>query len=177
MISLRRLDNVQACIVDVRAGGLRRSDATHLAGRLVSRPAASRPTELPGGRRRSTLGTSAYPGVSLETVRCNFQRYGLLDDQMPFLAGWFRDTLPSAPISPYQRPPLGCRHVRVHHTSVGRAVSQGLDRRIRHCRRLRRTPELPSRGPRLPRRTQHPRRDSHHRLDRSVLAENGLTRD
>src|SRR5262245_31054583 len=49
MISLRRLDNVQACIVDVRAGGLRRSDATHLAGRLVSRPAASRPTALPGG--------------------------------------------------------------------------------------------------------------------------------
>jgi O-methyltransferase len=36
--------------------------------------------------------------VSLETVKRNFQRYGLLDDQVQFLKGWFRDTLPSAPI-------------------------------------------------------------------------------
>ena len=36
--------------------------------------------------------------VSLETVRRNFARYGLLDDQVRFLRGWFRDTLPSAPI-------------------------------------------------------------------------------
>jgi len=36
--------------------------------------------------------------VSLEQVRRNFERYGLLDDQVRFLEGWFRDTLPSAPI-------------------------------------------------------------------------------
>ena len=36
--------------------------------------------------------------VSLETVKSNFQRYGLLDDQVGFLPGWFRDTLPTAPI-------------------------------------------------------------------------------
>lgn len=36
--------------------------------------------------------------VSLEQVRDNFGRYGLLDDQVKFLKGWFRDTLPSAPI-------------------------------------------------------------------------------
>jgi macrocin-O-methyltransferase TylF-like protien len=28
----------------------------------------------------------------------NFRRYGLLDEQVRFLKGWFRDTLPSAPI-------------------------------------------------------------------------------
>jgi O-methyltransferase len=36
--------------------------------------------------------------VPLEHVRENFRRYQLLDDQVQFLAGWFRDTLPAAPI-------------------------------------------------------------------------------
>lgn len=36
--------------------------------------------------------------VSMEEVKANFARYQLLDDQVCFLPGWFRDTLPSAPI-------------------------------------------------------------------------------
>jgi hypothetical protein len=32
--------------------------------------------------------------VSLEEVRANFERYDLLDDQVVFVKGWFRDTLP-----------------------------------------------------------------------------------
>ena len=36
--------------------------------------------------------------VSLEQVQKNFARYGLLDGQVKFLKGWFRDTLPGAPI-------------------------------------------------------------------------------
>lgn len=36
--------------------------------------------------------------VPLEEVRANFERYGLLDDQVRFLVGWFEDTLPSAPV-------------------------------------------------------------------------------
>jgi hypothetical protein len=36
--------------------------------------------------------------VSLEQVQQNFARYGLLDDRVRFLKGWFRDTLPTAPI-------------------------------------------------------------------------------
>jgi hypothetical protein len=36
--------------------------------------------------------------VSLTEVRANFQRFGLLDEQVNFLAGWFRDTLPAAPV-------------------------------------------------------------------------------
>jgi len=36
--------------------------------------------------------------VSLEQVKRNFEKYGLLDDQVKFLKGWFKDTLPNAPI-------------------------------------------------------------------------------
>jgi Macrocin-O-methyltransferase (TylF) len=36
--------------------------------------------------------------VPLETVKDNFRRYGLLDESVCFLPGWFRDTLPTAPI-------------------------------------------------------------------------------
>jgi hypothetical protein len=36
--------------------------------------------------------------VSMEEVKNNFMKYGLLDDQVVFLKGWFKDTLPTAPI-------------------------------------------------------------------------------
>lgn len=38
--------------------------------------------------------------VSLEEVKRNFERYGLLDEQVSFLKGWFRDSLPAAPTGP-----------------------------------------------------------------------------
>lgn len=37
--------------------------------------------------------------VSLEQVQANFAKYDLLDDQVRFLKGWFKDTLPAAPIT------------------------------------------------------------------------------
>jgi len=37
-------------------------------------------------------------GVSEGEVRANFERYGLLDEQVRFLPGWFKDTLQDAPI-------------------------------------------------------------------------------
>ncbi|MFD0267528.1 TylF/MycF family methyltransferase [Streptomyces sp. NPDC127106] len=37
-------------------------------------------------------------GVTADTVRENFERYGLLDEQVRFLPGWFKDTLPTAPV-------------------------------------------------------------------------------
>ena len=36
--------------------------------------------------------------VGVEQVRHNFDRYGLLDDQVQFIVGWFRDTLKNTPI-------------------------------------------------------------------------------
>jgi hypothetical protein len=37
--------------------------------------------------------------VGLDQVQENFARFGFLDDQVRFLKGWFKDTLPSAAIS------------------------------------------------------------------------------
>ncbi len=39
-----------------------------------------------------------YLAVSLDEVKANFRKYSLLDDQVMFLKGWFKDTLPQAPI-------------------------------------------------------------------------------
>ena len=40
------------------------------------------------------LHLAADLAVSLDDVRKNFARYDLLDDQVVFVKGWFRDTLP-----------------------------------------------------------------------------------
>lgn len=42
--------------------------------------------------------TFAALAISMEQVKHNFDKYGLLDDQVKFLKGWFKDTLPKAPI-------------------------------------------------------------------------------
>jgi hypothetical protein len=46
------------------------------------------------------LSRAVYPqlAVDLDTVKDTFERYGLLDEQVRFLPGWFRDTLAIAPI-------------------------------------------------------------------------------
>ncbi len=36
--------------------------------------------------------------IPLEQVKYNFEKYGLLDDKVKFLKGWFKDTMPVAPI-------------------------------------------------------------------------------
>jgi hypothetical protein len=46
----------------------------------------------------STYHKYAELSVPIETVRRNFEKYCLLDDQVVFLKGWFKDTLPNAPI-------------------------------------------------------------------------------
>ncbi|MCC6398221.1 MAG: class I SAM-dependent methyltransferase [Bacteroidetes bacterium] len=44
------------------------------------------------------LSTIGELRSSLEGVRQSFQQLGLLDDRVKFLKGWFKDTLPPAPI-------------------------------------------------------------------------------
>jgi hypothetical protein len=48
----------------------------------------------------ATMDLSGYKelAVSLEEVQSNFARYSLLDDRVHFLKGWFKDSLPGAPI-------------------------------------------------------------------------------
>lgn len=57
----------------------------------------------PDGRHRQDHGDRHWTysdvlAVSFEDVQAAFARYGLLDDQVVFLKGWFQDTLPAAPI-------------------------------------------------------------------------------
>jgi len=54
------------------------------------------PDPGPGNEEQGSAGMMA---VSLEEVQDNFRRYGLLDDRVMFLKGWFKDTFPKAPIA------------------------------------------------------------------------------
>lgn len=47
----------------------------------------------------SDFHTYRQLAVSLDEVRNNFRAYDLLDEQVRFLKGWFKDTLPTAPIA------------------------------------------------------------------------------
>ncbi|MFN8423367.1 MAG: TylF/MycF/NovP-related O-methyltransferase [Anaerolineae bacterium] len=72
------------------------------AGGTVASASATGDTHAPdAGRgldRRDAVAERTL-AVPLETVRANFARFGLLDEQVRFLPGWFADTLPSAPIA------------------------------------------------------------------------------
>jgi O-methyltransferase len=46
----------------------------------------------------SMFHAESYLAVSREEVEKNFAKYGLLDDRVVFLQGWFKDTLPTASI-------------------------------------------------------------------------------
>ena len=52
---------------------------------------------FPADEGHDLSGVSAL-AVSSEQVKANFARYDLLDDQLQFLEGWFKDTLPTAPV-------------------------------------------------------------------------------
>jgi O-methyltransferase len=122
MIGLYRLDNLQDCVTDVlRRGvpgdlietGAWRGGATILMRAILKaygdtdrtvwvadsfqglpKPDADRyPAD-----RGDVHWTSQRLAVPLAEVEANFERYGLLDGQVRFLEGWFKDTLPSAPI-------------------------------------------------------------------------------
>jgi hypothetical protein len=46
----------------------------------------------------SSAWKSREIAIPIEEVKANFEKYGLLDDQVRFLQGWFCDTLPTSPI-------------------------------------------------------------------------------
>lgn len=49
--------------------------------------------------RGDRLHEIGYLAVSLDDVKRNFRRYGMLDSQVVFVPGWFKDTLPALPVS------------------------------------------------------------------------------
>lgn len=123
MIGRKRLDNLQWCVETALADGVPgdfietgvwRGGATILmrgilkawgiddrrvfvADSFAGLPPPN-PTKYPAdaGDRHYTFQELA---MSIEQVQSHFAKYDLLDPQVVFLKGWFKDTLPSAPIS------------------------------------------------------------------------------
>jgi O-methyltransferase len=121
LIGLKRLENIQQCTLDVLAdavpgdlmetGAWRGGASIFMRGVLKAMGCTDRTVYVadsfqgfpppdpnhPEDQEGSYFGRSEF-SVSLEEVQGNFRRYGLLDEQVQFLVGFFRDTLPSAAV-------------------------------------------------------------------------------
>lgn len=121
MVGLKRLDQLEACIDIVlredvpgdlietgvwRGGTVIFMRAMLKAYGITDRRvwAADSFAGLPPPNEKYTADhgdkhfTFSELAVSLQEVQNNFRKYGLLDDQVVFLKGWFSETLPKAPI-------------------------------------------------------------------------------
>jgi O-methyltransferase len=122
MIGMQRLDNLQRCVEDVIRNnvpgdlietGIWRGGACILmrailkvygvTDRLVWAADSFQGLPKPDAKRYAADAgdlhwTRIELAISLDEVKTNFARYELLDDQIRFLVGWFKDTLPTAPI-------------------------------------------------------------------------------
>lgn len=122
MIGLKRLDNLQMCIENVihnnipgdlietgvwRGGASIFSRAVLKAYGVTDRTVwvadsfEGLPAPDPDNYPQDIGDTHheiKFLAVSCEQVKANFAKYGLLDEQVKFLKGWFKDTLPGAPI-------------------------------------------------------------------------------
>ena len=122
MIGLKRLDNVHSCIEQVlrdevpgdfiETGVWRGGACIFMRAALKAYGDGTRQVWVadsfeglpkPDGRYQQDDGDIFWKskdrlGISLDQVKDNFSRYGLLDARVRFLKGWFKDTLPTAPI-------------------------------------------------------------------------------
>jgi hypothetical protein len=118
LLGLRRLNNLQQCVEEVLKDdvpgdlvetGVWRGGASILMRAILKARgvhhrkvwAADSFEGLPVGDptrypldRNSTFHRERGFAVSIEEVRHNFEKYGLLDDQVEFVKGWFCETLP-----------------------------------------------------------------------------------
>jgi len=123
MIGLKRLDNLQSSVERLIADDVRgdfietgvwrggacifmrallltygvRDRKVWVADSFQGMPVTDKDS-YPGDRELALHKYNDALAVSLERVKANFTAYGLLDDQVEFLPGWFRDSLPDAPI-------------------------------------------------------------------------------
>jgi hypothetical protein len=122
MIGIKRLDNIQFCAVSairdgipgdfIETGVWRGGACIFMRAVLAACGVKDRRVfvadsfaGLPkpdAGKYPADAGDKLHEApvlaVSLEEVQNNFRRYGLLDEQVVFLNGWFKDTLPRAGI-------------------------------------------------------------------------------
>lgn len=122
MVGRMRLDSMQRCIEDVVANqvpgdfietGVWRGGVTifmramlkmlGVRDRVVWAADSFRGLPPPDATRypadrRLHLSSFSYLAVSLDEVRANLARYGMLDEGVRFLPGWFEETLPTAPL-------------------------------------------------------------------------------
>jgi len=123
MIGVMRLDNLQHCVEtvikenvpgDLIETGVWRGGACILMRAILkaygdtartvwvadSFAGLPRPNAAlyPADRKDKHYTYRDFLAVSRTEVEANFRRYDLLDRQVGFLEGWFKDTLPSAPI-------------------------------------------------------------------------------
>lgn len=127
MLPLSRFDNLQNCVVDILEKGVPGDlieTGVWRGGATIFMAAILR---LYGETRRTVWVADSFEGLpepdaelypleaqafhgpvmskemnrlaaTLEDVQANFSAYGLLDDRIRFLKGWFKDTLPGAPV-------------------------------------------------------------------------------
>lgn len=119
MLGTRQLDHMQRCIADVlennvpgdllEAGVWRGGMTIFMRAVLAADQVTNRKIWVADSfaglpeieKDRETFGwRRGDMAASLDTVKKNFTRYGLLDEQVLFLQGFFCDTLPHAGIGP-----------------------------------------------------------------------------
>jgi len=122
MIGLKRMENIEFCVKNVLAEkipgdlietGVWRGGATIFMRALLkvnnsndrivwvadSFEGLPKPNEEKYiADKGDNLHARKELAVGVELVKKNFEKYGLLDEHVKFLVGWFRDTLPTAPI-------------------------------------------------------------------------------
>lgn len=117
MIGMKRMRNIRECVEEViqnnvpgdlmECGVWRGGAAILMRALLKARGVTNRKVwvcdsfeGIPPQKDRTCVedkgvvfGPDEYLSVGLETVKANFKEYGLLDEQVVFVPGWFKDTL------------------------------------------------------------------------------------